>query len=268
VQISPPGHPEFEATLEMADSRSGDPQPATIESNGQVEALAAAARARDGRLGAGSESISQRSLAASEASSDFQASDPVAQQGAAIAKSDGGQAASESAAVPRTENVQAISAGSASVIPAAHETDAEGGLIHESGAMWQTGAAMVVHALRALVLPAEAADNVSSIQWDAGATWLPQLAGVLGDALPTDSAAVERELREILGQVNSLARQVAHDMVSDGGSWRLAAVAAITAGARLAIRQSRKRGGNPSLVLCAADPTWGWVLGSPGPRRS
>jgi hypothetical protein len=95
-----------------------------------------------------------------------------------------------------------------------------------------------------------------------GAVWLPQVAGILRDALPMDIAAVERELQRVLDRIDSMATVVASDSVATNAAIRLAIIAVLFTGSDLVLLRSRRANAEPAFDANSADSSWSWIMGS------
>jgi hypothetical protein len=91
--------------------------------------------------------------------------------------------------------------------------------------------------------------------------WFPRVAGLVGDALPVDLAVVERGLREVLREFDSLAGGSERGTSAGGVYVRLAAVTALVAAVQLILLDARKSLGGPVLVFNPAGAGWTWRRG-------
>jgi hypothetical protein len=102
------------------------------------------------------------------------------------------------------------------------------------------------------------------------AAWFPRVAGLVGDALPVDLAGVERGLRGILRELDSLVGGGERGAPAGGGYVRLAAVGALVAAVQLILLDARKSRWGPVLVFNPAGAGWTWRRGGQrgGVRKS
>jgi hypothetical protein len=133
--------------------------------------------------------------------------------------------------------------------------------VQSASALLISQADLAVDALQAL----ETASDV--------AAWLPQIADAIHYGVPVNIAAIERGLREVLDEINSLATGAAQQVKADYATSRVTVLLAVMAAALLVLELRRPRP-KPMLVFNAANSSWSWMLkstsrlGSSSPSRS
>ena len=89
---------------------------------------------------------------------------------------------------------------------------------------------------------------------------LPELAALLGHPFPVNAAAVEREMQQILAQIERLGANLVGPQTDGSGALRLALVAALIAGAQLLRPDPRAPKNGQVLAANAVDRNSTWVL--------
>ena len=110
--------------------------------------------------------------------------------------------------------------------------------------------------------------QLDAITSDNLAECLLPIAGAINDLLPINVAALEQGLLQLLDEVDGFLESVTQSTVANTVLTRGAIAAALVAGARVIVLESKRRRLDPILVSGAANSTWGWLLATtiPPPR--
>jgi hypothetical protein len=158
---------------------------------------------------------------------------------------------------PQTAQPDAAESGADSIQETRNGSDTDGAVAShpDSAGMNRISRAIV----QSIALPDPLHRAVTTIAAVA-VPWLPQVAQVLVDVFPLDTAALERSLQQFLDEIDSLAGDAASTSLANRLTPRLLLAAATLAGAERLITQMNRTRRDPVLTSAGGKSTWTWVL--------